>query len=52
MPRRIERTWPIAAAAVMSCPTMSPITSTVAPSGCRNASYQSPPTFAASAAGS
>ena len=48
MPRRIERTWPISAAASTSCPTTSPITSMVAPSGWRNASYQAPPTRAAS----
>ena len=41
----------MAAAAAVSCPTTSPITSIVDPPGCRNASYQSPPTRAASAAG-
>ena len=52
MPRSSDRTWPIAAAAAaMSCPTTSPMTSTVAPSGCRKASYQSPPTCAACGGG-
>ena len=51
MPRSRPRSWPIAAAAAVSCPTTSPITTTAEPSRCRNASYQSPPTRAASAAG-
>src|SRR3954462_2466478 len=51
MPRRSPRSWPIAAAASVSWPTTSPMTSMVAPPGWRNASYQSPPTRAASTAG-
>jgi hypothetical protein len=51
MPRSSDRSWPIAAAAAVSCPTTSPMTSIVAPEGWSNASYQSPPTRAASAAG-
>ena len=43
MPRTSVLTWPIAAAASMSWPMTSPMTSTVSPSGCRKASYQSPP---------
>src|SRR4051794_20432594 len=43
MPRTRVLTCPIAAAASMSCPMTSPMTSTVSPSGCRNPSYQSPP---------
>ena len=43
MPRTSVLTWPMAAAASMSCPITSPMTSTVSPSGCRKASYQSPP---------
>src|SRR4028118_316952 len=51
MPRSSPRSCPIAAAASVSWPTTSPITSLVAPPGGRNASYQSPPTPAASAGG-
>jgi hypothetical protein len=51
MVRTMERIWPMAAAAAMSWPMTSPMTRTVAPAGWRKASYQSPPTSAARAAG-
>jgi hypothetical protein len=51
MPRSRPRTCPMAAAATVSWPMTSPMTIMVAPSGWRNASYQSPPTCAACAAG-
>ena len=41
----------MAAAARVSCPTTSPMASTVVPVDCWNASYQSPPISAPSAAG-
>ncbi len=50
-PRRIERTWPMTAAAAVSCPVTSPMTRQVAPSGLRKASYQSPPTWSRSLEG-
>ena len=50
-PRSTLRTWAMAAAACRSCPVTSPMTSIVLPSPTRKASYQSPPTWARSAAG-
>ena len=41
----------MSAAAFMSCPTTSPITSAVDPSAITSASYQSPPTCSRAAAG-
>ena len=49
--RTTERSWPIAEAASMSCPTTSPITTPTAPSPSRIRSYQSPPTWACSVPG-
>ena len=42
-PRSSPRSWPIAAAAAVSWPTTSPMTTTGSPSRCWKASYQSPP---------
>ena len=45
MARNMLRSWPIVAAARMSCPVTSPIISEVLPDGITTASYQSPPTW-------
>ena len=50
-PRTRLRSWPMVAAASMSCPETSPTASITLPSGWANASYQSPPTAAPSCAG-
>ena len=43
-----QRSWPIAAAAMRSCPITSPTATPTEPSGSGSTSYQSPPTSARS----
>ncbi len=49
--RSTPRRWAMWAAAATSCPVTSPTTTVASPSGCTNASYQSPPTWTSGTAG-